>query len=83
MSGQRREAESLPADPRFNPAHLDNAGWANGPKLDMPAEAGIVEQFGGDDAALENAPAEAGVVAAHGSGAEPGDAEKPKTTRKR
>ncbi|HEY3478721.1 MAG TPA: hypothetical protein VG674_30255 [Amycolatopsis sp.] len=38
MSAHRAEVESLPADPRFNPAHPDHAGWANGakPQLSSP-----------------------------------------------
>ncbi|MGW4129508.1 hypothetical protein [Amycolatopsis japonica] len=78
----RSEVESLPADLRFNPAHPDHAGWAGGAPLDMPAEAGIVEQFAGDEAALANAPAEAGIVAAH-TDAEADDSDKAKTSRKR
>ncbi|RSM60595.1 hypothetical protein DMH03_17760 [Amycolatopsis sp. WAC 01376] len=67
---------------QFNPAHPDNAAWANGSKpVDMPAEAGIVEQFKGDEAALANAPAEAGIVAAHTDAEDDGG--KPKTSRKR
>lgn len=66
---------------QFNPAHPDNAAWANGPKPpDMPAEAGIVEQFKGDEVALANAPAEAEIVASY---SEPEGSEKPKTSRKR
>lgn len=54
-AAQADEAEQAVAAPdgverhpsaQFNPAHPDNAGWANNPPPpDMPAEAGIVAMF--------------------------------------
>ncbi|MFJ1764056.1 hypothetical protein ACIOD2_27325 [Amycolatopsis sp. NPDC088138] len=52
---------------QFNPAHPDNAGWANGPKPpQLPAEAQIVRDFTDPDQAP---PAEAGIVQAYKEGA--------------